>query len=105
MKIRFDPDVDALYLQLTEANVVDSESIETDIVYDYDADDRVVGIELLRISSNLPQLAVTKLPFQSWEQQLEFISFLETIADVDFQAKLAFAKQILLNQSRFLQSA
>ena len=40
MKIRFDPDVDALYLQLTEANVVDSESIETDIVYDYDADER-----------------------------------------------------------------
>lgn len=105
MKIRFDSDVDALYLQLTEANVVDSETIETDIVYDYDADDRVIGIELLRISTNLPKLAVMKLPFQNWEQQLEFLSFLETIADADFQAKLAFAKQILKNQSTFLQSA
>lgn len=105
MKIQFDREVDALYLQLSEDGIVDSETIDTDVVYDYDADDKVIGIELLQISKNLPKLAVMKLPFQTWEQQLEFISFLETIADADFRAKLAFAKQILQNQSRFLQSA
>jgi len=104
MKIQYDPEVDALYLQLTEATIVDSETIDTDVVYDYDAEDRVIGIELLQINENLPRLAVMKLPFQNWEQQLEFISFLETIADADFRAKLAFAKQILQNQSLFLQS-
>ena len=44
MNIQFDPDVDSLYLLLTEGDVVDSETVEVDLVYDYDAKDQIVGI-------------------------------------------------------------
>jgi uncharacterized protein YuzE len=81
MKIRFDREVDALYLQLSEASIADSETIDTDVVYDYDANNEGIGIELLRVSTNLQRLAIMQLPFQNWEQQPAFISFLETIAD------------------------
>lgn len=103
MKIEFDPEVDAAYLRLSDADVVDSEEISADIVYDFDADEQVVGIELLRIKANLPDFAVVPLPFQKLEQQVEFISFLEKIADADLRSKLAFAKQILQNQTSLLQ--
>ena len=95
----------ALYLRLTEGDVVDSETIEPDLVYDYDAQDQIIGIELLRAKANLPELAIRALPFKTFSQQLEFISFLETIADAELKSKLAFAKQILQNQQAFLQSA
>jgi uncharacterized protein YuzE len=105
MNIQFDPEVDALYLQLLDGEVVDSETIEPDVVYDYDANDQIIGIELLRVKPNLPNLAIKAFPFQTLGQQIEFLSFLETIADADLRSKLSFAKQILQNQQAFLQSA
>ncbi|MEO1124042.1 MAG: DUF2283 domain-containing protein [Cyanobacteria bacterium J06639_16] len=105
MNIQFDPEVDALYLQLSGGEVVDSETIEPDVVYDYDVQNQIVGVELLRVKPNLANLAVKAIPFQSFDQQLEFLSFLENIADADLRAKLAFARQILQNQQAFLQSA
>ena len=105
MNIQFDPDVDALYLRLATGDVVDSETIEPNLVYDYDAKDQIIGIELLRVRANLPHLAIKALPFQTCSQQIEFLSFLETIADADLKAKLIFARQILQNQQAFLPSA
>jgi uncharacterized protein YuzE len=104
MNIEFDREVDALYLRLAEGDIVDSDTIEPDVVYDYDADDRVVGVELLRVSANLPELAIKAFPFRSLEQQVDFMCFLEAIADADLQAKLAFARQILQNQQALLPS-
>ncbi|MBD2260041.1 DUF2283 domain-containing protein [Pseudanabaena sp. FACHB-2040] len=105
MKINFDSEVDALYLRLSDEQAVDSEAIETDIVYDYSIDNKVIGIELLRVTANLARLAVVPLPFKDLNQQYEFISFLETIADSELRSKLAFARQILQNQKAFLQRA
>ncbi|MGF1569817.1 MAG: DUF2283 domain-containing protein [Nodosilinea sp.] len=105
MKIQFDSQADALYLRLLDSEVADSESLEPDVVYDYDAENRVVGVEVLRVRANLPNLATRALPFKSLGQQIEFLSFLETLADTDLQAKLVFAKQILQNQHLLSQSA
>jgi uncharacterized protein YuzE len=105
MNIQFDSDVDALYMRLAEGEIIDSDTIEPDVVYDYDADDRVVGVELLRVSANLPELALKAFPFRSLDQQVEFMCFLEAIADADLQAKLVFARQILQNQQALLQNA
>lgn len=105
MKIQFDSEADALYLRLLGGEVTDSESIEPDVVYDYDAKNQVVGVEVLRVRTNLPNLATKALPFKSIGQQVEFLSFLETLADADLRSKLAFAKQILQNQDFLLQKA
>ncbi len=50
MKLEFDPQADAVYLELTESEVEKSTEIQPGIVLDYDAEGRVVGIEVLYVS-------------------------------------------------------
>jgi uncharacterized protein YuzE len=47
MKITYDKEADALYIKLTDKTISESEEIENDIVADFDADDNIVGIEVL----------------------------------------------------------
>ena len=50
MRLEFDPQADAVYLELTEAEVEESKEIQPGIIMDYDAEGRVVGIEVLYVS-------------------------------------------------------
>lgn len=50
MKLEFDPGADAVYLELTDAEVEESREIQPGIVMDYDAEGRIVGIEVLYVS-------------------------------------------------------
>ena len=50
MRIEFDPQADAVYLELTDAEVEESKEIQPGIIMDYDAEGRVVGIEVLYLS-------------------------------------------------------
>jgi len=61
MLYRYDPDADAAYLRLTDGEVVDSEMVNPHVVLDYDADDRVIGIELLHVRKHLPDADPTRL--------------------------------------------
>ena len=47
MRVRFDPDADALYIRLAETEIDKSEEVRPGIVLDYDVAGRVVGIEVL----------------------------------------------------------
>ncbi len=47
MRVRYDPEVDILYIRLSDAPIADSESVEPNLVLDRDAEDNVVGIEVL----------------------------------------------------------
>jgi len=51
MRIILDKENDALYFRLDESRIVDSEEIKPGVIVDYDANDLVVGIEFLNISS------------------------------------------------------
>jgi len=53
MKIELDRDDDVLYLELDGADVVDSQEISPGIVVDFDANDRVLGIEILNASKKI----------------------------------------------------
>lgn len=53
MKSRYDPEADALYVQLAEARIVESEEVRPGIVLDFDAAGRVVGIEILDASEHV----------------------------------------------------
>jgi len=59
MKLEFDPQADAVYLELTEAEVEKSTEIQPGIVLDYDAKGQVVGIEVLYVSQR-SQLSLKK---------------------------------------------
>ncbi|MBA4179995.1 MAG: hypothetical protein C0506_05340 [Anaerolinea sp.] len=55
MKLLVDHEADALYLKLNDdATVVESEEVQPGIVLDFDADEKVVGLEILGLSSRVP---------------------------------------------------
>ncbi len=58
MKFEFDPQADAVYLELTDADVHESKEVQPGIIMDYDAEGRIVGIEVLYVSKR------TQLPLQ-----------------------------------------
>lgn len=50
MKIEYDPEVDALYVRLSDSKVVESEQVQPGIVLDFDAAGKVVAVEVLNAS-------------------------------------------------------
>lgn len=50
VKIEYDPSVDAAYLTLESGKIVDSEQVKPGLVLDFDKDDHLVGVEILRFS-------------------------------------------------------
>ena len=50
MKIEFDPVVDALYVRLTDQDIIESEEVQPGVILDFDASGKVVGVEILSVS-------------------------------------------------------
>lgn len=50
MKIEYDPNADAMYIRLLAGQVVDSDEVRPGVVLDFDAEGRVLGIEMLGVS-------------------------------------------------------
>ena len=46
MKSTYDPDVDILYVKFSDATVLESEELQPDMVFDFDDQGRIVGIEI-----------------------------------------------------------
>ncbi len=65
MKLTVDEQADALYLSLSEAPATYSEEVAPGIVVDYDAQGRVVGIEMRSLSKRAPQTEIRRLLFES----------------------------------------
>jgi uncharacterized protein YuzE len=64
MKLEYDPEVDAAYITLTDSMVADSEEVKPGIVLDYDANDRIVGIEILNVRKRLPDADLKRLQLE-----------------------------------------
>ncbi len=54
MKLTVHKDDDALYLRLDDTPIIESEEVSDGIMLDYNADGKVVGIEVLYISQRSP---------------------------------------------------
>lgn len=67
MNLTVDHEADALYLNLSDAKVVESDEVEPGIILDYDADNRVVGIEMLNLSFRAPAADTRRLFLQGIE--------------------------------------
>ena len=46
MKISYDKEADVLYIQFSDNKIADSEETEKNVVFDYDTENNVVGIEI-----------------------------------------------------------
>ena len=60
MKLRIDRDVDALYLRLADTKIIESEQVGPGIIVDFDAKNRVVGVEVLNVSKRTSKAKVRK---------------------------------------------
>ncbi len=56
MKLKIDHEADALHLTLDESDAVESEEVSPGIIVDYNADNHVVGIEILYLSKRTLKL-------------------------------------------------
>jgi uncharacterized protein YuzE len=64
MKISYYPDTDSLYIDLSEQPSAESREISEGVVLDYDAQGRLVGIDIDNASNKveLKKLTLSKLP-------------------------------------------
>ena len=69
MKIEYDPEADALYIQIREAEPQDNIDIEDGVTVDVDGDRHIVGLEILGASkrlspADLASITIEKLPLE-----------------------------------------
>jgi uncharacterized protein YuzE len=67
VKIEYDPEADALYIQIREARADDNIDIEEGVTVDIDENRHIVGVEILDASkrlspSDLSSITILKLP-------------------------------------------
>ena len=70
VKIEYDPEADALYIQIREAHADDNIDIEEGVIVDIDENKHIVGLEILDASkrlspSDLSSIIIQKLPLES----------------------------------------
>ena len=53
MKLKIDNENDALYLRLDDSAIIDSEEVHPGVILDFDKDGKVVGIEILALSTRV----------------------------------------------------
>jgi len=69
VKIEYDPEADALYIQIREAHPSDNIDIEEGVTVDVDERGHIVGLEILDASkrlspSDLTSITIEKLPLE-----------------------------------------
>lgn len=60
-----DKENDVLYFRLDESSIVESEEIQPGVILDFDAQGRVIGIEILQLSSRVAPEQLRALQFET----------------------------------------
>ena len=61
MKIKYDKEVDILYIKFSDLQINESDEDKPGIILDYAQDGSVVGIEILNASIKIPQPDILEL--------------------------------------------
>jgi uncharacterized protein YuzE len=59
-KIKYSPEDNAAYIRLSQQAILESAEVAPDVVFDYDAEGRIVGIELLDARAQLSPDVLTE---------------------------------------------
>ena len=67
MKLRYYPETDSLYIDLSTGTSAESKEVSEGVVLDYDTDGNLVGIDIDNASRKLElnELILSKLPIQT----------------------------------------
>ncbi|MEE9149887.1 MAG: DUF2283 domain-containing protein [Candidatus Tectomicrobia bacterium] len=64
MKIHFDEAADALYIRLDDSKIVESEEVKPGIVLDFNDQNQVVAIEILRVRDHVSLANLKQIQFE-----------------------------------------
>ena len=65
MTLKVDEKADALYLRLDDFNIIESEEVSPGVILDFNAENQVVGVEILNLSKRSPKLNLREFQFQT----------------------------------------
>jgi len=63
MRVRYDEEVDVLYIRLKETSYYESDEIREGVIIDYDKEGNVIGIEIMNATDYLAPEELTTLKF------------------------------------------
>ncbi len=55
MKLSYDRGADALYIELNKRPYAESDEVGDGVIFDYDRDGQIIGIEILDVSKRFPR--------------------------------------------------
>ena len=65
MRLKIDKENDALYFRLDESAIVESEEVQPGVILDFDKECRVVGVEILALSTRTTPEKLRVLQFET----------------------------------------
>jgi uncharacterized protein YuzE len=65
MRLKVDKENDALYFRLDESLIVESEEVQPGVILDFNAEGKVVGVEMLRLSLRVKPEQLKVLQFET----------------------------------------
>ena len=65
MKLTIDREEDALYLNLDESPAAESEEISPGVILDYNAEGKIVGIEMLYLSTRVSPEKLNRMQLET----------------------------------------
>lgn len=65
MILHIDREADALYLRLDDSTILESEEVSPGVILDYNETGKVVGVEMLFLSSRIPDLDLKRIELQT----------------------------------------
>jgi uncharacterized protein YuzE len=65
LKLEYNSRADAAYIRLSNAEVAESEKVRPGVVLDYNAHDRVIGVEILNVRKTRPDINLGHLELES----------------------------------------
>lgn len=65
MRLKIDKESDALYFRLDETPIVESEEVAPGVILDYDQSGRLVGLEILALSSRVAPEKLRLMQFET----------------------------------------
>jgi uncharacterized protein YuzE len=65
MRLKVDKGNDALYFRLDESAIVESEEVQPGVILDFNAEGKVVGVEMLRLSLRVRPEQLKVLQFET----------------------------------------
>ena len=83
MKINYDSIEKTAYIELFSSEIIESEEVTSGIVYDFDAQDKIVGIELYHIEKlSIEELKSLYQVLETREEKQQLSDFLTSLIAV-----------------------